>query len=237
MITVLASPRSLVAGQLLALDDDELHHLGVRRAVAGERVEAVDGAGRRGLGVLEQDGKRLALRLETVQHEPAPPVTTLALGAGDRERFGQLLDQAAALGATSIIPLDTERSRSVATRLKPAHLERMQRRATDALKQCGSAWAPVLGALTPFDGWAPTVISGTRWLADASGATIPPLGRDEALTIAVGPEGGFAAEERSQLLAAGFVPVRCAPAVLRFETAAVAALTTAWQARRRGFDG
>jgi 16S rRNA (uracil1498-N3)-methyltransferase len=237
MMTVLADPGTLVAGALLALGDDEQHHLEVRRAAPGEPVEVVDGAGARGRGVLERSGKQLALRVETVQHEPAPPVTILALGAGDRERFGQVLDQAAALGATSIIPLDTERSRSVGTRLKASHLERMQRRATDALKQCAVAWAPTLAPLTPLATWATGATGGARWLADAEGGPVPLLHSDAALTIAVGPEGGFARAEREQLRALGFTPVRCAPAVLRFETAAVAALTTAWLARRRGSDG
>jgi 16S rRNA (uracil1498-N3)-methyltransferase len=237
MITVLAAPGSLVAGRLLALDDDESHHLDVRRADAGEPVTAVDGAGTRARGVLEREGKRLALRVETVQHEPAPPVTILVLGAGDRERFGQVADQAAALGATAIIPLETERSLSVATRLRPAHLDRMRRRTTDALKQCGSAWSPVLGPLTSFREWATGTTTTIRWLADAEGGKVPALAMDDGLTIAVGPEGGFTEGERARLLAAGFTPVRCAPAVLRFETAALAALTMAWQARRRGFDG
>ena len=237
MITVLAAPGSLVAGQLLTLDDDEVHHLGVRRAEAGEPLSAVDGAGTRARGVLEQDGNRLALRVETVQHEAAPPVTILVLGAGDRERFGQVADQAAALGATSIVPLETERSLSVATRLRPAHLERLQRRATAALKQCGSAWSPVLAPLTGFTEWAAGSTTSARWLSDAEGGKMPALAMEDPLTIVVGPEGGFTGEERARLLAAGFTPVRCAPAVLRFETAALAALTTAWQARRRGFDG
>ena len=49
--------------------------------------------------------------------------------------------------------------------------------------------------------------------------------RDRALTLAIGPEGGFADEEAAQLAAAGFVAVRLAPFVLRTELAAVAALS------------
>ncbi len=237
MITVLAAPGSLIAGQLLALDDDEVHHLDVRRAESGELATAVDGAGGRAQGTLQREGRRLALRVETVQHEPAPPVTILALGAGDRERFGQVVDQAAALGATVIVPLETERSLSVATRVKPAHLERMQRRATDALKQSGAAWSPGIAPLTPLPAWVTGAPATVCWLADAEGGPMPALARDAALTIAVGPEGGFTEGERARLLATGFTPVRCAPTVLRFETAALAALTTAWQARQRGFDG
>ena len=70
MITVLAAPGSLVAGQLLPLDDDEVHHLGVRRAEAGEPAMAVDGAGARARGVLDRLGNRLALRVEPTLLEP-----------------------------------------------------------------------------------------------------------------------------------------------------------------------
>jgi 16S rRNA (uracil1498-N3)-methyltransferase len=66
---------------------------------------------------------------------------------------------------------------------------------------------------------------GTRWVADAEGGGAPPLGPDEPVTVAVGPEGGFTPSERAVLLAAGFLPVRLGPRVLRFETAAVAAAT------------
>jgi 16S rRNA (uracil1498-N3)-methyltransferase len=47
---------------------------------------------------------------------------------------------------------------------------------------------------------------------------------EAAVALAVGPEGGFSVSEHDQLLAAGFVPVRLAPFVLRTELAAVAAL-------------
>src|SRR5690606_10728369 len=49
-------------------------------------------------------------------------------------------------------------------------------------------------------------------------------------SILIGPEGGFAPEERAQLLALPFaVPVSLGPRVLRADTAAIAAMTL-WQA-------
>jgi 16S rRNA (uracil1498-N3)-methyltransferase len=45
-----------------------------------------------------------------------------------------------------------------------------------------------------------------------------------AITVAIGPEGGFEAAELRDLEAAGFVRVRLGGAVLRFETAAASAL-------------
>jgi 16S rRNA (uracil1498-N3)-methyltransferase len=45
--------------------------------------------------------------------------------------------------------------------------------------------------------------------------------------LAIGPEGGIEADELASLAAAGFRPVRLGPTVLRFETAAVAAVAVA----------
>ena len=44
------------------------------------------------------------------------------------------------------------------------------------------------------------------------------------ITIAVGPEGGFEESELAAMVAAGFAPVSIGRSILRFETAAVAAL-------------
>ena len=57
---------------------------------------------------------------------------------------------------------------------------------------------------------------------EASGAT--------AFTLAVGPEGGWSANDRSALQAAGFTGIRLGPRVLRTETAGLAAVA-ALQAR------
>jgi RNA methyltransferase len=43
--------------------------------------------------------------------------------------------------------------------------------------------------------------------------------------VLIGPEGGLAEAEQQAAVAAGFVPVRLGPRVLRTETAAIAALS------------
>ena len=74
---------------------------------------------------------------------------------------------------------------------------------------------------------------GPRIVLDASG---PPLAGEldswsgqEAVVLLVGPEGGLTDEERSACEDAGFRPAALSPTILRFETAAVAALATAAQ--------
>jgi 16S rRNA (uracil1498-N3)-methyltransferase len=237
MITLLARPGSLVAGAAVLLEAEEEHHLAVRRAGPDSAIELLDGAGTRADGRLLQEGRRLTVRVERLTTEPQPAATVLAVGAGDRDRFGLLVEQAAQLGATRLVPLETDRAVSVATRLRNAHLERLRRRAREAIKQSGAAWAPAVDEPLPLTEFLSRPRDGTAWLADAEGAPPPGLPAAEPLTVAVGPEGGFTDEERALLLRAGFRPVRLGPHLLRFETAALAALITAWLARQRDRHG
>lgn len=237
MITVLASPGSLVAGTTVILEADEGHHLAVRRAAPGTDLQLLDGAGSRAQGKLATMGRSVAVLIERVTLEPAPTETVLAVGAGDRDRFGILVEHAGQLGATRIVPLETERTASVATRLRKGHLERVRRRARESIKQSGSAWAPQVDSPQSVSELLAGAHRGSRWLADREGSPGPELSADQALIVVVGPEGGFTPEERAAFTAAGFQSVRLGPHLLRFETAALAALTTAWHQRERDRHG
>ncbi len=237
MIAVLASAQEIAAGARLALDPEEVRHLEVRRASEGDQVTVLDGAGTRGFGRLERAGRGYAVVLERVASEPPPPPVTLAVGAGDRDRFALVVEQATQLGATRIVPLECDRTRGVSTRLREGHLDGVRRRAREALKQCGALWVPVIAALAPLDRVLAELGPGPRWLTDHSGEDAPTLDARGPVTILVGPEGGFTAAERDQILHEGFTPIRLGPHILRFDTAALAALSTAWQARHRGAHG
>ncbi len=221
---VLVASDRLKPGALLEPDDEEQRHLKARRAEPGDALRLYDGAGTIGDGRLEERARRLMIAVGSVRSVPAPTRLSLAVGAGDRERFGWLAEKAAELGVTELIPLETERALSVATRLRSSHLASLQRRALVSIKQSGAAWAPVIrppaGIETLLEPGAP----GTaRWLADATGSGPPSLAPDAPATVVVGPEGGLTDAERETLVARGFTPVRLARDVLRFETAAVAA--------------
>jgi len=237
MITLLAEPGSLVAGASVLLREEEGHHLRVRRAEADAPVRVVDGAGSVGIGRVILQGGRTLAAIERVERQPRGPGMTLAVGAGDRDRFALVVEKAAEFGATEVIPLETERTGSVAGRVRPGAAARLERRALEAIKQSGAAWAPRVREPLPLAEFAAALPAGVRWLADASGGDLPRLDAGAALTLAVGPEGGFTEAERATLLGAGFIPVRLGPHVLRFETAAIAALTMAWQARQRDGHG
>jgi 16S rRNA (uracil1498-N3)-methyltransferase len=184
-----------------------------------------------------QDGKQWAVQIQSLDHEARPAELTLAVAAGDRERFTWMVEKAAELGVTRIVPLETAHTAGVASRLKQAHLEKLRRAASEAIKQCGAAWAPSVEELVPLEEYARRSLQGEGWLADIAGAA-PPVGLDRTpVSAVVGPEGGLTDAERKALLLAGYRPVALGRHTLRFETAALAAAAAMAQARMRGLNG
>lgn len=227
--------RVLVQGT--TLDEGEQHHLRVRRAEPGELVEIRDGRGVVGRGRLRRDGKSWDIAVEATETLPPPPALVIGIGAGDRDRFGWLVEKAAELGVTTVVPLETARTVGVGSKLREEQIARLQRRALEAIKQSGAAWAPVVETATPLEEFAARAYRGQCWLADPAGdAPLQELG-GEPVTAAIGPEGGFIPEERELLVARGFVPTAFGAHVLRFETAAIAAAVAVATARQRGHHG
>ncbi|MGH7629643.1 MAG: RsmE family RNA methyltransferase [Gemmatimonadales bacterium] len=218
------------------LADGEEHHLRVRRASHGERVQLRDGAGLVGTGRLVRQREGWQVEVETARRVGRPPPLTLAVGAGDRERFEWLVEKAAELGVTAVTPLETELAAAVATRVRPQHLDKLRRRALEAVKQCGAAWAPEIRAPEPLPAFLARPLEGEGWLADPEGGGAD-VDAGEPLTVLVGPEGGLTETERAAVRAAGYRPVRLGPNVLRFETAAVAAAALAVAARLSALGG
>jgi 16S rRNA (uracil1498-N3)-methyltransferase len=233
VITVLLPPGGAAADQVVELDLDEAHHLRVRRVAAGEQVELRDGCGLLGRGVLRWDGKRARVEVTDAAQLPPPPALTIAVGAGDKDRFGRLVEKAAEVGITDLLPMVTTLTSGVATRVRGEGLERLQRRARETIKQSGAAWAPIVHEPLSLV-QLPRRGTGRYWLADVGGEAPPARLGSEPVTIVVGPEGGLTDQERVMLLEAGYEPVRLAAHVLRFETAAVVAAAAVGLARLRG---
>jgi 16S rRNA (uracil1498-N3)-methyltransferase len=224
-------------GATIVLDESESHHLQVRRSREGESVELRDGFGLVGTGGLVKRGSEWAVEVDKAVCQSHPPELTLVVGAGDRERFDWLVEKAAELGVTAVVPLQTERTAGVSSRLREAHLEKLRRRALEATKQCGAAWAPRIDPGTSVAELTARTGEGERWLADVAGE--PPVAalKREAVTVVVGPEGGFSSAERRSLVEGGYQPTSFGQHTLRYETAALAAAAAVAAARLRGTHG
>ena len=222
------------AGQVVTLGEEEAHHMRVRRLDAGQRVGLLDGQGTRGEGVL----LRIAKRNATVQVESAVvsgpmPAVHLMLPVADRDRMLWLAEKATELSATSWRPVLWKRSKSVNPRGEGTQFhQKIAARMTAALGQSGGAYLPVAYPDAAPDRAIAAAPEGVRVVCDGAGV---PMARAldvalragsgiPAITLAVGPEGGFEDSELAELEAAGFVRVRMGGTILRFETAAVAAL-------------
>jgi 16S rRNA (uracil1498-N3)-methyltransferase len=236
-VITLLMPPGMAPGRREPVDEAEGHHLRVRRAAAGERVALRDGAGLVGTGRLTSDGREWVVDVEAVERRARPAELTLAIGAGDRDRFAWLVEKAVELGATTVVPLETDRTSGVATRVRDAHLPKLRRQALEAIKQCGAAWALEVDEPQSLAAFIARTEPGIHWLADASGAVPPGTLDGSPVTVVIGPEGGLTEPERGLLLSAGYRPLALAPHTLRFETAALAAAAVVTTARLRGLHG
>jgi 16S rRNA (uracil1498-N3)-methyltransferase len=222
MITVLLPPGRLAAGDVVSLDPAEIHHLRVRRAGEVVPVQLRDGQGLLGAGVVRSERGAVQVVVERAEQVARPLPLRLAVAAGDRDRFAWLVEKATELGVTELVPVETDRTAAVASRIREGQLGRLRRRALEAIKQCGAPWAPVVHPARPLAEFLAEALHGDRWLADRSGQP-PGSGFGVGpVTVLVGPEGGLSDQETQSARAAGFRPLRLAEHVLRFETAAVA---------------
>lgn len=234
VITLLAAPGSLKQGSSVSLDATEAHHLRVRRGGELEVIRIVDGEGVVGYGTVDVSNHGAHVTLERIERVPMPPDLVIAVGAGDKDRFLWLAEKATELGVTEIVPVETQRTVSVASRIRDGHLERIRKRAVEALKQSEGAWAPRVTSPVGLERFLAEKRSGVCFVLDREGEVLPAVTDPiEPVTVLVGPEGGLTAEEVAAAARAGFRRASLGRNVLRFETAALAAAAWAGTARRR----
>ena len=230
VVTTFFSSDPFVPGGHVSLGDDAAQHARVIRIGPGERVGLRDGAGRAATGVIARMTKRsLTVDVDSAWEIPAPPPVHMLVPIADRDRMLLLAEKTTELGATSWRPVVWRRSKSVEGRGEgPTFVGRIRSRMISALTQSGGGWLPEIHPSAPVARAIAAAPEGSRVLLDASSSdSMMTVNLSFPLVIALGPEGGLADDERQQMIDGGFTPVRIAPAILRFETAGVAALAIA----------
>ncbi len=248
----LAAPGSLAdvaVGGVYLLDGTEGRHAGVvQRRAPGERIDVVDGAGHRLLGLVEAVGAEgVHVRVQGRVHEPVPDVVLVlvqALAKGDRDEMA--IEAATEVGVDVVLPWQSERS-VVVWRGDRAAKSRQRWLGTvrAAAKQSRRARVPEVGLAVDGRGLLErvraAVAGGGLVLVLHEEATEPlhgvalpspvpspvpgpspvPEGGAEPreLLVVVGPEGGISERELTAMTDAGAVAVRLGPHVLRTSTA------------------
>ncbi len=214
----------------LLIEADEAHHLlHVLRVRQGQPVELRNGNGIVGAGTIATvQKKRLEIHVTQTTVIPSPtPAIHLIIAPIRPNRMEWLIEKATELGTASITPVATRH-----TAVERFNTERMTRVAISALKQSRRAYLPTIVPLQPWETWlAETTAGDARHLAVVAhpGDAHPSLKETvtaavEQVSIFIGPEGGFHAEEIARLHDRGFQTVRLGNTILRTETAALAAL-------------
>jgi 16S rRNA (uracil1498-N3)-methyltransferase len=148
---------------------------------------------------------------------------------GDRMELA--IQKATELGVAEVRPVVTVRTDAAARpALEGARRDRWDKVASGAAEQCGRATVPLVAPTATLAAFIADPPAGTRVVLLERQEGQPPLAslpRPQAITLLVGPAGGWEPVEIRRLAGAGFVAVSLGPRILRAETAAIAALTAA----------
>ena len=179
----------------------------------------IDAIGKRGAGAE-------VLTARAVDNE-SPLRITLLQGIARGEKMDWILQKATELGIASVRPVASERSEvKLDAARADKRLAHWRSVVVSACEQSGRARVPGVAAPQSLASALATGPAMPGYLldpfADQAIAGLP-AAMDQC-TLAVGPEGGWSARDREQLLAAGFVGLRLGPRVLRTETAGIAAI-------------
>ena len=222
-------PPERLAGGRARLRAADIHYLrDVLRLSPGATLEVFDGQGGVYPARVAPAGDELLLG---DRRERAPPIASiqLAFALARGERNDLVVQKATELGVARLSPFEAARS---VVRLSPdrglARTRRWERIAGEASRQCGRADVPAVDA----PGSLETVLAAAPpearriLLWEGGGEPFAEVVERSAPwhQLVVGPEGGFAPEEVEAALRAGARLATLGPRVLRFETAAIAAV-------------
>jgi 16S rRNA (uracil1498-N3)-methyltransferase len=201
------------------LSPEEAHHLvHVLRLREGAEVSLFDGKGGAARATVQRiAGREVELRLLGPEPSRESPIfLTLAVSPPKGDRMSFLIEKLTELGVTRVIPLETERGRSV------KNLERWRRIAVEACKQSGRSRSPEVSAARGYEG-----VLGEEGSLLAAHPGAPPLSapRRGAIVALIGPEGGWSTRELALFAQRGVTLFGLGPRTLRTETAAIAAAT------------
>lgn len=231
-----ASPVQFTASSV-RLDADEAHHLvRVLRLKEGARVFVFDGGGAEWEAEIARVGKRdveLKLLAPLTDLVESPLRLTLAQALIKSDKFDWVVQKATELGVTRIAPLITEHGdiRRIDERAEQK-LQRWQRIALEAVKQCGRRrLVEIVAPLSFADFCEGATVERNLIFSERGGRSLREVAAEweqtNQLNLCVASEGGWSEGELQKAAASGFVPVHLGSRVLRTETAAITAVALA----------
>ncbi len=218
--------------------DDARHLTRVLRVEAGQRYEISDNHNVYLAEIETARKEHVSFRTLEKLALPEPRVRLILCAALIKfDHFEWMIEKATELGVSEIVPVETIRGERGLERAAYKRVERWRRIALEASQQSRRAFLPEVSEPEPLrDALARE--ASYRFALDENPAA-PPLNAalpttrisQDAVSLLIGPEGGWTEQERAEFTAALWTPVSLGPLILRAETAALAALAivnSAW---------
>jgi 16S rRNA (uracil1498-N3)-methyltransferase len=225
-------PQPLAAGHTIALPDQVAHHAWVVRLQPGAALTLFNGDGGEylaELATLDKKGASARIVAFVDQERELPYQISLAQALPEASKMDWIIEKAVELGVSAVQPLAAQRC---VVRLTAERAEKKQSHwqgvIVSASEQSGRNRLASLGELCQFEQWIGRADMAscllltprtTQSLADWSRTTAP-----RAISLLIGPEGGYTQQEEDAAIARGAIAVSMGPRILRTETAALTAL-------------
>src|SRR3954467_6971068 len=221
----------LAEGRAVALEAEQSNYLGnVLRLKAGDPILVFNGHDGEWRAAIAGRKRPDSLTIESqTRPQDRLPDLTYVFAPLKHARLDYMVQKAVEMGASSLRPVLTR-----FTQVSRVNRERMRANVIEAAEQCGILSVAEVTEPVTFERYLGER-NGERLLvfcdeaadvANPVAALKPELRLANGIDVLIGPEGGFAEEERAMLLRqARTVKLSLGPRILRADTAAVAALS------------
>ncbi|MBQ6848619.1 MAG: 16S rRNA (uracil(1498)-N(3))-methyltransferase [Clostridia bacterium] len=220
-----------VGGAAIIEGGDARHIAGALRMTAGESLTLCDGKGTDyACTITAVEKERVTLSVDAATPTTAEPTlaVTLYMGLPKGDKMELIIQKCVELGITAIVPVAMSRCIVKLDGKDAAKKQaRWQKIADEAAGQSGRGILPTVEApITWKQALSRFVVENTLLCYEGGGAPIGTLvsPADTAVSLVVGPEGGFDPAEVEAVTAVGGRIATLGPRILRCETAPIAAL-------------
>lgn len=228
------NPEQINEREIIITGSDAHHLARVVRLKEGDKVLAFDGTGiEYTVSIEKMELDRILGRIIAVSSSSKDPIfkITLVQGVPKGDKMDLIIQKTTELGVFKIVPVLTERTVvKLEDSKKVKRLERWQKIAQEASKQCQRATVPEVAPIQSLkqylDGLDAQEKGLILWEEEHSKGIKEFLKQQQgdSLVVFVGPEGGFSAEEVIMMRDKGMVSVTLGRRILRTETAGLVAL-------------
>lgn len=221
----------LQSGTRVGLDRDTSHYLtNVLRFKNGDALRLFNDNDGEFEAAVEHGSRKQVQALVGDQVAVATPAAVaihLGLGLSRGDRMDYAIQKSTELGVSAITPIYSDYG-EVRFRQQPRlenKLRHWRRIMISACEQSGRITLPAINPPVTFSDWLTQRKESLNLILDPE-ASEPLDGtvRPDSISVLIGPEGGFSAQELAEAEAGGLVGLKLGPRVLRTETAPVAAL-------------